>query len=147
MARTGESSHRRRKRLELTTNDDPKQNTNDKVPNGHGDHDTNDRDVLHPSQMPHHKNQLQNYRLCDAHLLTRCLVSHNASFTRSIPRTKMSAPTTMIARWATGPLKVYQRTPGKDSRIYAIAQVPIIKSKNVTTASINPAIRFPPPTR
>ena len=47
----------------------------------------------------------------------------------------------------TYPYKVYQRAVGNDARMYAIGQVPIIRSKSVAIASINPATRFPPPTR
>lgn len=79
----------------LTANNNSKQDADHEVPYGHADHDAGNRDILHPDEWfsvytySHHR---VTYRL------TLCLVSHNASFTRSKPSTKMRAPTTITAR-------------------------------------------------
>ena len=78
----------------LTAHYNAEYDTDHEVPYSHANHDASDRDVLHPGLWL--STNTSNDVGC-TNQLTRCLVSHSASLTRSIPSTKMRAPTTMTA--------------------------------------------------
>ena len=87
--------HNNKKSSQPTADADPKQHPNHKVPPSHGDHDAHDGDVLRSAFVQPRAINITSTPV--AHLLTRCLVSHNASLTRSMPNTKINEPTTMTA--------------------------------------------------
>ena len=80
-----------------TADNDTEQDANDKVPDSHEDHNADDSDVFCPGCSK--TNYFTNIaREPEYHyLLVRCLVSHKASLTRSMPSTNIKAPTTTTA--------------------------------------------------
>ena len=89
--------HRTQSKRKPTTHDDTKQDPNNKIPSGHANHDTDDCYIFHPVQeKSESKKEIVRFT-ARRHLSARCLASHKASFTRSMPRTKISEPTTITA--------------------------------------------------
>lgn len=50
----------------LTADDDTEQDTDHEVPNSHGDHDTYDRDILHPMLVSRHGSFVRDHVLAPA---------------------------------------------------------------------------------
>ena len=112
---------------ELTANDDPKQNTDDKVPGSHRNHDARNSEVFWFAHTVACVPKCL-FDKIDSEHEDECTHNHDRCYPRSC-----KLPLTYSMRL--------------NSRIYEIGPVPASNTATVAPASIRPASRVVPPTR